>query len=152
MPYFHSSNMTADELKKLFPRISNSCLRANTGGPTGTIPDHSKRFALEVVPMATPSPNTFPKSNAREALVEPTQAQGGGTGSAPSRIRVVFTLYRVALLDPDNKWASVKWLLDALRYADLIPNDRERDIELVVDQVRVRSYLHEGTKIDLTYP
>lgn len=54
-------------------------------------------------------------------------------------------------MDGDNKYGSVKFLLDGLRAARLIPDDREIDIELIVTQTRVRSYPMEGTAITITY-
>lgn len=58
----------------------------------------------------------------------------------------------MALLDTDNKWASVKFILDALRKAQLIPDDREKDIVLSVNQTKVKHYINEGTGIVITYP
>lgn len=76
-----------------------------------------------------------------------------GSPQGPLRIpRVTFTLFRVQLLDLESRFASVKYLLDGLRYADLIADDREGDAELFVNQTRVRHYLEEGTAITIEYP
>lgn len=76
----------------------------------------------------------------------------GGPAGPISKPRITFTLFRVQLLDLESKSASVKYLLDGLRYAELIPDDREKDAELFVFQVRVDAYLKEGTAITIEYP
>lgn len=43
-------------------------------------------------------------------------------------------------------------MLDSVRRAGLIPDDRERDIELIVDQHPVTSRSLEGTGVVITYP
>lgn len=46
----------------------------------------------------------------------------------------------------------MKFLLDGLRRARLISDDREQDIELVVSQQRVPAYRLEGTGITIDLP
>lgn len=46
----------------------------------------------------------------------------------------------------------MKYLLDALRYAKLIPDDKDRDIRLQVHQYRVDEYRREATGIVIDYP
>jgi len=63
-----------------------------------------------------------------------------------------FTLRRVRLLDPCAKYGSCKALIDGLRFAGLIRNDREEDITLEVSQVKVAHFKDETTEIILEYP
>lgn len=46
----------------------------------------------------------------------------------------------------------MKFILDALRYAKLIPDDRDESINLAVEQYRVDAYRKEGTGITIDYP
>jgi len=72
------------------------------------------------------------------------------TREAPNtgRFRVRITGYRRRLLDPDNLCA--KYFVDCLRYAGLIPNDREQDITLEVGQIKVAKKENERTEILIT--
>jgi len=70
-----------------------------------------------------------------------------GPSRAPLRLRI--TSRRVRLLDPDNLFP--KYLIDALRYEGLIPNDTTEDIILEVRQEKVARKKEEGTVIEL-YP
>jgi len=60
---------------------------------------------------------------------------------------VRFTLCRVKLLDVDAKYASVKDLLDGLAAAGLIHGDKEGQVRLEVNQVKVGHYEDERTEI-----
>jgi hypothetical protein len=55
------------------------------------------------------------------------------------------------LQDRDNHTASVKDLLDGLRHAGLIPDDREEDIQLEVEQEKVGTAAEEGTRVEISY-
>lgn len=57
-----------------------------------------------------------------------------GKARVPYRIVVRITSFRNRLLDPDN--LCPKFLIDGLRYACLIPQDREQDIVLEIKQVK----------------
>lgn len=46
----------------------------------------------------------------------------------------------------------MKFLLDALRGARLVTDDRELDIELLVSQQKVAEYRLEGTGITIDFP
>jgi hypothetical protein len=67
----------------------------------------------------------------------------------PGRIVVRIVSFRQRLLDPDN--LCPKWFIDGLRYAGLIPGDREEDITLEVRQFKVRDKAGERTEIELVY-
>lgn len=62
----------------------------------------------------------------------------------------MVTLFRQRFLDPDAKYASTKPLLDGLVAAGLIPNDREKDIELTVTQEKAPAS-QEGTGVVIYY-
>lgn len=62
-----------------------------------------------------------------------------------------FRLCRVKLLDVDAKFASVKDLLDGLTAAGLIHGDKEGQVDLKVEQVKVPSYSLERTEIEIDY-
>ena len=69
-----------------------------------------------------------------------------------SRCPVVrFRLCRVKLLDVDAKYASVKDLLDGLTAAGCIHGDKEGQIRLEVEQIKVSSYTSECTEIEIEY-
>lgn len=63
------------------------------------------------------------------------------------RIRIRVTSFRVRFCDPDNLCA--KYFIDCLRYAQIIPNDREEDIELTVRQTKVALKSDERTEIEI---
>jgi len=65
----------------------------------------------------------------------------------PSRIHVHVVSFRTRLCDPDN--LCPKYFVDCLRYAGIIPNDREEDISLEVRQVKVSSKTEERTEIEI---
>jgi hypothetical protein len=70
-----------------------------------------------------------------------------GEASHAARIAVLVVSFRCRLLDPDN--LAPKYFIDGLRYAGLIPNDRQEDIELTVRQVKVEHKTDERTEITL---
>lgn len=82
---------------------------------------------------------------------EPLAAQGReGEDAArpPGRVRVAVTSYRRRLIDPDN--LCPKFAIDACRYAGLIRDDSEADIEFSVRQEKVATKAEEKTVIELT--
>lgn len=46
----------------------------------------------------------------------------------------------------------MKYLLDALRYARLVPDDRDQDLRLSVHQYRVDAFRKEAVGITIDYP
>ena len=75
----------------------------------------------------------------------PKEGEGEGSG----RIAVRFISRRVRLIDPDN--LTPKYLLDGLRYAGLIFDDRAEDITVSCDQEKVAHREEEETIIEITY-
>jgi len=144
--------MTYAILKERFPHASENFLRANASDTKGQVRRVHERGAVPRIAMDADAKMSVVKQAHPLALGGSAQAEGGSQNGTPQRPRLHFTLYRVALLDPDSKYASVKFVLDALRQAGLIPDDRECDIELIVTQTRVKSYSLEGTALEITYP
>jgi hypothetical protein len=75
------------------------------------------------------------------------EKKGEGRSPVGSKTCIVVVCYRIRLQDRDNSYGSAKALLDALRYAGVIQDDRERDIELDVAQVKVKRKADERTEL-----
>ena len=105
-----------------------------------------KRRNASIYSAGPPVPNTQQCELQKElARCDAGKAQGAGC------LAVIFTLHRVQLLDVDAKYGSVKDLLDGLQYAGLIPGDKEGQIDLKVEQVKVKHRKEEQTVIEITY-
>jgi hypothetical protein len=76
---------------------------------------------------------------------------GVAKAQGSKRPLVRFSLFRVRLLDVDAKYASTKDLLDGLAAAGLVDGDKEGQVRLEVEQVRVGSYKEEKTEIEIIY-
>lgn len=87
-----------------------------------------------------------PKRNEKAAL---DKAVCRETKSLP-RSKVVFTLFRVRSLDPDNAAGSCKDLLDGVRHAGLLLGDEAWRIEFSVLQEKVNHFDEERTIIEIT--
>ncbi len=72
-----------------------------------------------------------------------------GEGFSANRIAIRFISRRTRLLDPDN--LTPKYLLDGLRYAGLIYDDRAQDITVQTEQEKVKFKAEEETVIEITY-
>lgn len=126
--------------------------RQLNAGLAGSIPGVGPRTApRKSAPVVAPISVAITKPDLGKALERDAPAPGGRAPAAPSRPHVHFYLHRVRLLDTDNKYASVKPLLDALRHSGLIRDDRDSDITLAVTQYRVGHYHQEGTGVAITY-
>lgn len=122
-------------IKQLFRNPSASLLAANAHDYGTTHPTDA------------PLPDAEPAQQAR--ALEPDharKAQGAG------RPLVRFTLRRVALLDVDAKWGSIKDTLDGLQYAGLIHSDKEGEIYLEVRQEKIAHRKDETTEIEIFAP
>lgn len=73
-----------------------------------------------------------------------------GEKKVPAKIAIRITSRRKRLLDPRGE--VDKYLVDGLRYAGLIPNDRAKDITIQVEQVQVHGDDPTGTDIEIEYP
>lgn len=65
----------------------------------------------------------------------------------PGRISVIITSHRKRLLDQDN--LCVKYFLDCLRYAGVIPDDNPQAIDLQIRQIKVSKGEKEFTRIEV---
>lgn len=92
--------------------------------------------------------NSKPECDEASTLVETIQGKEKGE----DRIIVRFRSCRCKLLDKDNLYASVKDLLDGLQDARLIPDDKEEEINLQVEQEKVSRRKDEKTIIEIEYP
>lgn len=138
-------------LDEILAQGSESFRRLNRGA-AGAIPADRAPAASTGSAVAPALPVPKSKPDRSETLDHQPPAQSGCALSAPPRPRVHFTLYRVRLLDTDNKWSAVKFLLDSIRRSGLLPDDRECDIDLRVTQQRVPHYSAEGTGVIISYP
>jgi len=91
----------------------------------------------------TPPPLTQPP-----LLHEPLSEVEGKEGD-PSRLLVCIESCRTRLLDTDNLYGGAKFYCDFLRYAGVIPEDTEDQIELKVTQRKVRKGEEEKTIIEV---
>jgi len=107
------------------------------------LPDGSWQKAGIVVagtPAAQPQPDPVPTLAFRSGY------QKGSAG----RVALLFEIRRRRLLDPDN--TVVKFLTDGLRRAELLDDDREKDVYIETWQIKVHREEDEGTKIIMIYP
>ena len=106
--------------------------------------------------LRKPNANNHPTTQIQntESQQRPEKLVCGGEGKAQSagRIALVFTLRRVRLLDPCAKYGSCKALIDGLRYANILRDDREEDITLEVNQEKIAHFKDEETLIRITIP
>ena len=116
-------------LKQLFPNASKSFYNAN-----------KTRFDPPRIHSPQPLKQTRTLVNCDERKAQSSRL--------PS---VRFILCRTRPLDPDAKFASVKNLLDGLQYAGLIPGDRENQISLQVDQIKVPHRSQHQTVIEIEW-
>lgn len=93
-----------------------------------------------------------PKQAEGSTLVGLPQRQEESTNSPTKRITIRFIIYRVRPLDPDNAAASGKAILDGLRYARLIPEDKPHLIKFEVEQEKINHYKDQKTLIEIIYP
>ncbi|MDB6117400.1 MAG: hypothetical protein JWO08_1181 [Verrucomicrobiaceae bacterium] len=114
--------MNQDERLLIFPNASPACLASNAGGtrPDAKLERHPEHAALHSPP-----------------------AEKG----RPERFHIRFVSVRKRLIDPDN--LSEKWLLDCLRFAQVIPGDEPEKITLETTQRKARKGEEEHTLIEV---
>ena len=91
----------------------------------------------------------LPSAQPEQVVQDEPLRQVQGAQEGPPRIVVRIRSCRQKLLDPDNLCA--KSLIDGLRYARLIPDDRPQDIELVVTQEKCAKE-EDRTEIEIEFP
>jgi len=141
--------MTPYEFQAIHKAASKDYHMLNSGTTT-EVSTNNKPKAKKNKSMAKRLRTTITEPDIRQSLEQSPQAETLSTAGTPRRIRVKFTCWRKRLLDTDNKFGSIKYSLDALRYAGLLKDDRECDIELIVEQIKSTNN-KEGTAIDLEY-
>ncbi len=114
-------------------------------------------MALTTMPKRNSSPisENHPKSEDAIALLERNFDQGAlaaqaREGGHTGRITVKYLARRIRLLEPEN--CCTKAFTDGLRYAGLLPDDTEKDIEIKVYQEKVKRKADEETLISIEYP
>lgn len=91
-----------------------------------------------------PSPK-FKQAVRHESLATPARK---GIRQTRARQRVAIICLRCRLQDSDN--CCVKYVVDALRYEQLIPDDSPDHIVLEVRQQKVAHKSEEGTLVEIT--
>tara|TARA_R100000081_G_scaffold91805_1_gene71032 strand:+ start:482 stop:799 length:318 start_codon:yes stop_codon:yes gene_type:complete len=99
--------------------------------------DNSKKESSELEP------------NAQMGAMGKTQGEEGNTSGNSPKYRVRIRSYRVRQLDLDNLYGGVKYFVDTLRYAEIIPDDDPESISLEVSQEKVKSYKNEKTELEV---
>lgn len=117
--------VTLNELRKIYPNASISCIRLNVG-------------------LESSGPDSVLERPARNEPLETDK----GKKAATRRFHIRFTSVRKRLCDPDN--LSPKWLLDCLRYCHLIDGDEPEKITLQVGQRKAIKGEEEHTIIEIT--
>lgn len=107
--------------------------------PTWTQDQLSEYLARRAVQDPQPEP----------AVCDEPVGSEKGEDAMSQRTLVRITSYRKRLLDPDNLTGGAKYLIDGIRHAGLISDDRPEDIELVVAQQKVSLSTQERTEIEI---
>jgi hypothetical protein len=79
-----------------------------------------------------------------------TLAKSEGKKSDSGRVHLCIVSIRKRLLDPDN--LSPKWLIDCLRYSQIIRGDEPDKITLQVEQRKCAKGEEESTQVWITFP
>lgn len=94
--------------------------------------------------------NPFAKHSVPDERVGEAKGEARYESGSSSRHRVRIVSKRVRLCDPDNLVGGVKYLVDALRLAEIIPEDDPYAISLEVSQEKVSSYKDEETWVEVS--
>lgn len=121
--------MNPDDLKRLFPFASQSCLRRNAadGAPRHLVSNPQRQPASVDEPVAA-----VPREGARQG-----------------RLRICVTSYRRRLLDDDNVALGAKPLVDCCVAAGFIPSDAPIWCKIQHRQEQVSDAAMERTEIAL---
>ena len=90
-------------------------------------------------------PHAKPQPNPRLPLVSPQK----GEESRKARTTLIVTRCAFSLLDADNFAGGCKFLIDQLRYANLIKDDDPETVEIIFRQVKVKTSEEEMTKVEI---
>ena len=94
--------------------------------------------------------NPFAKHFARHEPMGKSQGEARNATGSDARHRVRIISRRVRICDPDNLVGGVKYLVDSLRAADIIPEDDPKAITLEVSQEKVKTYKEEETWVEVS--
>ena len=119
-----NEQLSAEELQKLFPGISRSCLA------------RSAARSVSTNPVKKPDPGDEPVAPAK------------GKTANPVRRFVRVTSYRTCLLDERNLFDA--YFVDALTYAGILFDDAPKWAEVKVSQELVSCPEYERTVIEIT--
>jgi hypothetical protein len=132
--------MSRPKLSSLSPQLQERIRQASKNDP---LPRVDSKWLSHALAKRTVPP----------ALVRVDQGAQRSAAGGAARPHVSFTLYRCGtLLDWDQKYSSVKWVLDALVEERLLPGDREEDITGEVRQIRVAHRAEQKTVLTISYP
>ena len=94
--------------------------------------------------------NPFTEHFAWNESVGKSQGEARNAKGSDDRHRVRIISKRVRICDPDNLVGGVKYLVDSLRAADIIPEDDPQAITLEVSQEKVKTYKEEETWVEVS--
>lgn len=130
-----SNELTPNQLKRLFPNASASCLRRNSDNHPAEL-----------------SAGKVSKPNERLPLVEVFKREAAGKRSVSKgeRYRVTFVIYAVRPRDWDNLAASCKQLQDAIVEDGWLPDDNWRVLEGAVVSAKAKTKSEERTEVRIS--
>jgi len=94
--------------------------------------------------------NPFLEHTTRYESVGSSKREERNAEGGDDRHRVRIISKRVRICDPDNLVGGVKYLVDSLRGAEIIPEDDPQAITLEVSQEKVKTYKEEETWVEVT--
>jgi hypothetical protein len=94
--------------------------------------------------------NPFLEHTTRYESVGSSKREERNAEGGDDRHRVRIISKRVRICDPDNLVGGVKYLVDSLRGAEIIPEDDPTSITLEVSQEKVKTYKEEETWVEVT--
>jgi hypothetical protein len=98
----------------------------------------------------SPSPSSGPRNTeSQQTLFHEPLEKDEGKERYTGRLLVRIESIRKRLLDKDNLYGGGKFFCDFLRYCGAIPDDTEKDIDLIVTQKKVQKGQKEVTIIEV---
>lgn len=107
---------------------------------------YQDQIARQIGAVAPRLPDALPQHHVGPEQVVAETDEGGDAG----RITVRITRFGTKLLDADNLAGGTKFLVDALRYQKVIPEDNPQVIRLIVGQRKVKR-ADIGTLVEISY-
>ena len=94
--------------------------------------------------------NPFLEHTTRYESVGSSKREERNAEGGDDRHQVRIISKRVRICDPDNLVGGVKYLVDSLRGAEIIPEDDPQAITLEVSQEKVKTYKEEETWVEVS--